>query len=287
MRNFNKIYVIAPSSPPKNRAWLKGIKILESWGFKVDFNPKSLGKDFFHAHNHKTRLEFLKKAFLKASPTDMVWMLRGGYGFQKLMPEFSHYKIKNYPLFVGYSDGTAMHLYLNQLKQKTLHAPTISELPELSVAELNQLKSILLGTKKTLSFNPLKSFKNYSQKTLNGKITGGNLSLLSSSVGVYDFPISNFLFIEEINEPAYKLDRMLHHLLYSGRLKSVKAILLGDLQPVNKKTLYEVWKGFSKFCAIPVFFNLPCGHKNKKALPLNTPSKLVIEGSKASLEVKI
>ena len=287
MRQLKKIYVIAPSSLPKNKAWLKGIKILQSWGFEVLFDPKSLGKDFFHAHNHSKRLEFLKQAFLKASSKDIIWMLRGGYGFQKLMPEFAHYKIKNYPLFVGYSDGTAMHLFLNQLKQKTLHAPTVSELPDLSLAELNQLQSILLGTKKSVSFDQLKSFKNYPKKTLSGKITGGNLSLLSSSLGTCDFPASSFLFIEEINEPAYKVDRMLHHLLYAGRLKSLKAILLGDLYPVNKKALYEIEKGFAKVCSIPLFFNLPCGHKNKKALPLNTASKLVIEGSKARLELKI
>ena len=280
----SQIYIIAPSSAPKNKDWIKGIKILEDWGFKVYFNPESLGKDHFHAHNHKKRLYFLKSAFLNSSP-GIVWMLRGGYGFQKLIPKFSQYKIKKNCLFVGYSDGTPMHLFLNRQNQKTLHAPTVCELPELSRFELNHLKSILLNKKKKVCFEQIKSFKSYPKKTLKGKITGGNLSLMSSSVGVFNFPNSDFLFIEDINEPAYKVDRMLFHLLYSGLLKSVKAILLGDLHPLNKNSIHKIWEGFSKACSIPLFFNLPCGHKNKRALPLNVLSELHIEGSKARLEL--
>ena len=289
MKPDSLIDVIAPSSPPKGAKWKKGIKVLEDWGFRVRFPALALSPYSFHANTDKKRAFFLNRAF-SSKESSIVWMLRGGYGFQKLMPSFikKYSKRASKKLFIGYSDGTALHLYLNHKNQKTLHAPTVSELADLSQREIGRLKKILLGGENEVIFKNLKLFKKSSHQTLNGKIAGGNLSLLSSSVGtswLSSFK-SGFLFIEDVNEEAYKLDRMLCHLFYSGALKSIRAILFGDFNPLSRSSFLKVLKSFSQICSTPLVFNLPCGHQKKQPLPFNSSAQLSFQGSKVSLQVR-
>ena len=285
MRQKQLIDIIAPSSPPKDTKWKKGIQILESWGFKVRFSDLALSPHSFHANSNQKRAFFLNKAF-SSKDSSIVWMLRGGYGFQKLMPSFiKTYSKKNKKLFVGYSDGTALHVYLNHHNKRTLHAPTVSELADLSKKELNLLEKVLLFPENKIIFRNLKLFKKSAPKKLKAKIIGGNLSLLSSSVGtswLSSFK-SSFLFLEDVNEEAYKLDRMLHHLFYSGSLKSVKAILFGDFYPLSQKSFLTVLKSFSKTSSIPFIFNVPVGHKRKQSLALGVSAELSFKAGKADL----
>ena len=223
---------------------------------------------------------------------------------QKLMPSFikSYSKSSKKKLFIGYSDGTALHLYLNSQKQATLQAPVICELPGLSKGSRTHLKNILLGLKKEQVFKNLSYFskenfrknkvrKKEQIKILKAPIRGGNLSLLSSSVGAPWFPSfkSHFLFIEDVNEEGYKVDRLLHHLFYSGSLKGVKALLFGSFYPLSNSFLkMKVLKSFSDVCSIPIVFGLPCGHKKlHHPLPLETPAELSIQGDKADLTVRL
>lgn len=283
-----KTYIIAPSSPPKNNRWKKNFEILKSWGLTPDFPAFSLNPNFFHAHKDSKRAFFLKRAFDKKPPS-FIWMLRGGYGCQKLQTSFPHLDLKGSKLFIGYSDGTALHLYLNAKNKVSLHAPVVSELHELSARELSALKALLLGQKKQLRYNNLKILKSktaeLSFKTWKGKITGGNLSLISTSIGASALPPFEFLFLEDVNEPAYKIDRFLHHLLYAGALKSSKAILFGDFYPLKNKELEELLKNFSKSCPLPLVWGLPCGHQKRMPLFFNTPAQLSLGAEKASLTV--
>ena len=205
---------------------------------------------------------------------------------QKLMPAFvkKYSKKSRKKLFIGYSDGTALHLYLNSQNQKTLQAPLVCELPDLSQNELTALQNILFGIKKEILFSNLNFLNQFSEKTLKAPIMGGNLSLLSSSVGTAWFPgfKSHFLFIEDVNEEDYRVDRFLHHLFYSGSLKNVKAILFGNFHSLNKNSLRRsnFLKPFSGICPIPLIFGLPCGHGlPHHPLPFKIPAELFIQGT--------
>ena len=283
--------IVAPSSPPESKQWRKGIKILESWGLKTRFSEKSLSPWLFHANNNKQRSDCLNQAFSNRD-SSAVWMLRGGYGLQKLMPSFIRDYSKNQKrkFFIGYSDGTVLHLYLNSREQTTLHAPVVSELPDLSKTELRKLKNILFGETKQIVFKNLKVFGTSSQTTIKAAILGGNLSLLSTSLGTPWCPrlFSHFLFIEDVNEEAYKLDRMLHQLVYSGVLKGVKALLFGSFFPLSRNSLKaKVLKSFSEVCSLPIVFGLPCGHTQPNhPLPLNKPAELILGADRASLKIK-
>ena len=317
MKQTRWIDVIAPSSPPANRRWLKGIQILQSWGFKVRFPSSALAPYLFHSNSDKKRAFFLNQAF-RSKDSSIVWMLRGGYGCQKLLPYFiKKYSKKNKKLFIGYSDGSALHLYLNHKNQETLHAPTVSELPDLSQKELSLLKDSLLGRKDEIVFKNLKLFnktsfnlppavknsrpwgnhkkarktkkiQEVSNRDIKGRIIGGNLSLLSSSVGtpwLSSFK-SGFLFLEDVNEEAYKLDRMLHHLFYSGALKLIKAVLFGGFHPLAPQSFLKVLKSFSQVCSVPLIYNLPCGHKKRCPLPFNSPARLSFQNKSVCLTLR-
>ena len=292
LKSGDTLDIVAPSSAPKSSQWKKAFRILQSWGLKPRLAKGTIAPWLFHSNNNKKRSFFLNQAFFHKD-SSAVWMLRGGYGLQKLMPDF----IKNYSknskkkLFIGYSDGTALHLYLNSQKQKTLQASTVCELPDLSKKELSHLKDILFGVKKEIVFKNLKLFKKSSKKTLKAPIIGGNLSLLSSSVAAPWFPSfqSHFLFIEDVNEEDYKIDRLLHHLFYSGALKGVKALLFGHFHPLSRNALKtKVLKSFSEVCSIPMIFGLPCGHKSPHyPLPLKSSAELTIQGTKAVLKIRL
>ena len=128
---------------------------------------------------------------------------------QKLMPSFikSYSKKCKKKLFIGYSDGTALHLYLNSQNLATLQAPLIAELSCLSKNELMILKNTLFGEQKEIVFGNLKILNKVPEQTLKASIIGGNLSLLSSCVGLPWFPSfkSHFLFIEDVNEEDYRV----------------------------------------------------------------------------------
>ena len=283
--------IIAPSSVPKDNQWEKGLSILQSWGLKSRMAKGAIKPWLFHSNSNKKRSFFLNKAFFNKS-SSAIWMLRGGYGLQKLMPSFikSYSKNTKKKLFIGYSDGTALHLYLNSKNQKTLHAPLICELPVLSQRELWFLKNILFGVHEEITFKRLSLLKKTSKRILKAPITGGNLSLLSSSVGTAGFSNlqSHFLFIEDVNEEDYKIDRMLHHLFYSGALKGVKALLFGHFHPLSQNALKtKILKNFSDICNIPIILGMPCGHeKVHYPLPFKSPAELTIQGDKAELKIK-
>ena len=287
MKRNQLIDIIAPSSPPANSSWNKGIKILQDWNFKIRFSPFMLSPYLFHSNTDQKRAFFLHKAF-SSKGSSMVWMLRGGYGFQKLLPSFiKKYSTFKKKLFIGYSDGTALHLYLNHQRQETLYAPTVSELADLSQKELSSLKGILLGDKNEIVFKNLKLFQHSSHRALKGTIVGGNLSLLSSSIGtawLSSFK-SGFLFLEDVNEEPYKVDRMLYHLFYSGALKSIRAVLFGGFNPIGSQSFLKILKSFSQVCSVPLVYNLPCGHKSHYPLPLGAPAFLNLRNKTACLTV--
>lgn len=291
LKSGDIVDIIAPSSAPKNKKWKKGIQILQGWGLKVRLAHNALSPWLFHSHNNSRRSHFLNQAFLRKD-SSAVWMLRGGYGMQKLLPSFTKHYSKPTPkkIFIGYSDGTALHLFLNGRKQKTLHAPTIGELPDLSKKELAHLKNILFGLKKEVNFKKLDLITKSKKRNIKADIIGGNLSILSSSIGTPWFPSlkSHFLFIEDINEEDYKIDRMLFHLLHSGVLKGVKALLFGPFPPLKYQVLKNILKAFYSACPIPMVFGLPCGHKtlSSYALPLKSPAELILQKDKAELKIK-
>lgn len=302
LKKGDVVSIIAPSSAPKNKDWLQGVEILKDWGLKPSYSPNIISPWLYHAQSHHKREQFLTKAFTD-SKSQAVWAVRGGYGLQKIMPALKKTKIKK-KLFIGYSDSTALHIFLNGVcKIPSLHAPFLSDLPKMSLKELSALKDLIflqpkgfskkLTEPSRLKFSGLNCLGETPKfKKIKAHIVGGNLTILSTSLACPWFPKSlgsSFLFLEDVKEEGYKIDRYLHQLFFSGVMKDVKALLIGSFSPLKKSELEnKILKPFSKLSKIPIITGLPCGHSAKnKALPLLTTAELVFfPKNKAQLEIK-
>ena len=211
-------------------------------------------------------------------------------------------------LFIGYSDSSLLHFYLNNQNQPTVHAPSIADLAALSPKDLSCLKQVLFGEKTEAVFHGLKAVlpplflkkrrgggkglssarrltdaggsgpDNGGGAVLRAPVRGGNLSLLSGSAGTDWLPKLSgcFLFIEDVNEAAFRIDRMLWDLLAAGALKAVKAILFGSFHPLKTRQIKNpLSESLSSVCSVPLVFGLPCGHgAAQRPLPLNCPAEL-------------
>ena len=317
LSSFSVIDLVAPgSSVTSDQIEEVCLNKWRALGFKarLQVNPVRLShssgiSSFVNKAIINEKFQFLKKA-LTASDSEAVWCIRGGYGSQKLMPYLMRMKKPHKPkIFIGYSDVTVIQLFLALKWQwPSVHFPVLIHVENNSSASLRRFKALLTGTQKKQSFSGLKLLnpeymnqKNKSNKIHLGKklrseihssLIGGNLTLIQSSIGT---PwMSSFkdtiLFLEDIGEAPYRLDRALWQMLNAGIFKGIKALVLGDFNYNSKRFAREVNKVFQYFSnqvSFPVLTGVPCGHGSKKeALLFLTPCciKVSSEG-KACMDI--
>ena len=195
--------------------------------------------------------------------TKGIFALRGGYGSQRLLPLLDYDIIAKHPkIFAGYSDITALHMTFNQRCQLiTYHAPMAATelcLPDIDSYTIDSfLGNIMDGqTPPEILYTPL------IPGSATGTLAGGNLSLLSSSLGTqYEIDATDkILFIEEIQEEPYRIDRMLLQLKQAGKLTACRAILLGSFLPETSNTLNQAIEEILTPLGKPLGIGLPCGH---------------------------
>lgn len=274
------IGLVAPASPLKNELYLqRGIARLESWGFQVVLNRPLKSAEGYLSGSDEERVAELHAMF--ASPkVKAIICLRGGYGSLRLLPHLDYNLIRSHPkIFLGYSDITALHLALVQRAGLvTFHGPMIY--PELGGDLTPYTEAALLNTLAgSLSFNTLyclpdKGFTIVPGQA-RGRLIGGNLSLLTSTLGT-PFEIDTreaILFWEEVDEPLYRVDRMLTQLLLAGKLAAAAGMVIGEclgcgnLEGLLRERLAPI--------GIPCLYGLPCGHgQNMVTLPLGVPVTL-------------
>ncbi len=272
------IYLIAPSYAfPQEDAGLTK-SYFEALGMQVTAPPDLLGKDLLCANRDEIRLSHLQKA-LSDSTVDIIWLLYGGYGLTRLIPDLLRMKKpEKEKLFIGYSDGTALHVFLNQnWGWPSVHGVSAHQMSKKRVG-MQTIESTLRIMKEGLhSYCPpaLQPFneKAKTMTSLSGTVVGGNLCLLECSLGT-DWqidPKGKILFLEEVYERGYRVDRMLMHLQQAHTFKGVKAILLGDFVKGNENDgtslIPAVLKRFAEQCSVPVFHLPGYGH-GEENLPL-------------------
>lgn len=204
---------------------------------------------------------------------DAIWFARGGYGSVRLIDQLDFTEfIKNPKWLIGYSDITVFHNYLNNLDIPTLHAVTAKKLNADYTSETYEsLKQVLLG--QPLRYN-FKSSSNDLRGTAQGKLVGGNLSMIYSQLGSETMISGDdlILFIEDWQENWYHLDRMLMALKRSGLFNRVKGVIVGSFTKMDTREEnpnYEsdfdgisnqIIESFVDSLKIPVVFNFPAGH---------------------------
>lgn len=289
MKTSKKINLVASGFMLKPEEIKKTKDYWIKLGIQLD-NPKIKIKkrsDLLCAANLEYRVAELNKCFTNLD-LQIIWALRGGYGAQEILPYLKLKKFKKDKIYIGFSDCTSIHYVLNQiLGIPSIHGPHPNSFHlNLHNKKIINTYSNLLENPKVFSqeFRSLRLLNNANKKSIEGKIIGGNLTTLCSLIGTkFDKGAKNkILFLEEVQEPAYKINRLLTHLDQASFTNGVKAILLGHFSHSVKKQealIKKVLKRWASSKSIPVLSGMQAGHKHKNNNPfwLGKKSKLILD----------
>lgn len=277
--------VVAPASKGPMEELEEGVKTLESWGLRVRIQPHLYSPHLLHSNSDLERWTQLKSALLNKE-SSAIWCVRGGYGSMKLLPKLSKLKKpKHTKVFLGLSDITSLNVFFNQKwKWPVLHAPVLTRVGrgDLPQESMDELKQVLFGTIRELQY-PLKPLNAAAEKCKNlmGTLVGGNWTTLMAGLATpYQVRASNsILFLEDVGERGYRLDRYWEQLLQMGFLDQLSGIILGDFtlgdESNGENYVWEVLKERASGYKKPVFCGIPSGHGViQRVLPLGVSLKL-------------
>ena len=295
-----RIYIFSPSSAVRNTAAVRrGIARLKALGHEVELDPDVFATHMRFAGDDATRLAAIERA--TASGADIAIITRGGYGLTRLLPSLPYRKIAKAidrgTKFVGLSDFTAFqNAVLAETGRVTWSGPAVGE--DFGVdAEPDEImqacfEDLASGQGEGTGWQLPASERADKPLQAKGVLWGGNLAIVSALAGTPWLPEvkGGILFLEDVHEHPYRIERMLTQLLYAGVLQKQKAILLGHFTnwvpvPHDKgfrlKTVIDWLRGQVK---APVLTGLPFGHvPTKVCLPVGARVTLAAEGRDAFL----
>ncbi|MBE6062623.1 MAG: LD-carboxypeptidase [Clostridium butyricum] len=293
LKKGDKIALIAPCGPVKQDRIEPAVKAIGELGLDVMLCEScTCSRGFLAGKSDKARADEINRMFADKSVKG-IFAMRGGYGAGRILPMLDYSLIKGNPkVFAGYSDVTALHIVFNQkCGFVTFHGPMASTefYKEVDPYTIDSFKrNIFSDCPLGVVENPNgENLKTLVKGNAQGILTGGNLSLLVSTIGTkYEINTKGkILFIEEIGEEPYRIDRMLLQLKQSGKFKDAAGIVLGQFvkcescQPEKSLTLEEVFYDLICDENKPVLYNLSCGH-SIPTMTLPMGGKVKIENGK-------
>jgi muramoyltetrapeptide carboxypeptidase len=263
------IGVISPAGCSDPEAMTTGVNLLKSWGYQVKVMPNALNRWGYLAGTDQERLADLVAAFTDPD-VDLVLAARGGFGCTRLLPHIPWDILAKHPkLLVGFSDLTALLVpFYDRLGWVGLHGPMLTsnliELEPFTKAELIRVWSgdFLANPMQLVSQQPLQWLHGH---TMQGLLTGGNLSLLAALCGTPWQPQTegHIVFIEDWKEAYYSIDRQYQQLKQAGLLTNIAGLLLGDFSDIRADAAWSIaehWQQLTQDLGIPVAFGVPAGH---------------------------
>ncbi len=291
----DKIALVTPAGPINTAKLSNAVQIVESLGLKPVWGDKVHKHYGYLAGTDQERLEELIEAYQNPAIKG-VFAIRGGYGTLRLLDKIQYEIIEENPkILLGFSDITALQIAIyKKVKLPSLHT-NLSSLAHQYTQEI--FKKIVFEKKRvTLDFHT--DFTPQPSTIVAGEakgiLIGGNLTLLTSLIGTKFLPRfkGKIVFLEEINEPPYKIDRMLTQLFLATDIEQAAGIILGIFNKCNRENFYKKPQDsltlkdvfldkFSNFNG-PVIGGFPLGHINKMAiLPIGT--RVYLNTEKAQL----
>ncbi|MDA0178166.1 Muramoyltetrapeptide carboxypeptidase [Mesoflavibacter sp. HG96] len=288
------VAIVAPSGILKHRneEVERAKRLLKQWNLNV-----VVGKHVFNQANHfagtdQERCEDFQNA-LDNPNIKAIWCARGGYGTVRILDKLDYTKFLEQPKWIiGYSDITALHNQIHNLGVQSLHAMMCVSLPK-DESEVEQtiatFKKAIFG--ETLSYT-LEGSKYNQTGEVRAPIVGGNLTMLHTMLGSKTSVDTSgkILFIEEIGEYKYHIDRMLQSLKRAGYFDHCKGVIVGDMTKLRKNT--TLWGTSIEQLILdaladydfPIAFNMPAGHEeDNRALILGRNATLKVEKTKSTL----
>ena len=261
------------------------IKLLESWGLNVIIgktigldNNQLAGADWQRATDFQNMID---DPSVKA-----IWCAKGGYGTVRMVDriDFTNFK-KNPKWFIGFSDATVLHSHINNMNIATLHAIMCVSVANATPEAIESFRKALFGEKISYS---IESHKFNKTGKVHGELIGGNLSVLYSIIGSRSEVEhkDKILFIEDLDEYLYHIDRMMMNLKRNGYFENVKGIIIGGMTSMNDNDIpwghdaLEIIQDITKDYNIPICFNFPAGHiKDNRALILGQEITLEVNAN--------
>ena len=296
LRRGDTVDVVAPGFRCSDEELRGGVAFLERLGLVPRVPAELFGPDLLCANTDAQRLRQLRAA-LWARDSRAVWCVRGGYGAIRIIERLRRLAPPaRAKLFVGYSDATTIHYLLNQhWRWPSLHGPLLDRLGAgtLPAEDPAELEGVLFGTLPRVSFTGLTPLNRAarSRRRLASTVFGGNLTVLQTVLGTrLQRSHRRILFLEDIGERGYRLDRTLEHLALGGALAGLQALIFGHFiggnDPDGENRVTAVLERFAQAQPFPVLAGLPAGHgqrqrpvffNSKAELRCGDPAELTIE----------
>lgn len=289
LKEGDEVLIVSPASPPSNDAWKDGLETLKSWGLKVELGPHALQQAHGLAGTDAQRKADMQWA-LDHPRAKAILALRGGYGCTRILDQLDFTGLLNYPKWlVGFSDITAFLCHLNQLGIASLHGPMPNHyLQDGGALALQSLRTALFEGSMDIQCGAHPFNQYHMHGEVEAELIGGNLSLLVHLLGSPSFPKTQgkILFLEEVGEAHYQIDRMLVQLKRAGVLQDLAGLILGAFSecpqrgPVLGSSPEEVIAAQLQGFEYPISYHFPAGHvPHNLSLVFGLKSKFMINSS--------
>lgn len=283
LKKGDKVGIVAPARKIWKEELAASLEIIRSNGLDVVYSNNIFSEDNQFAGSDQLRADELQQ-MIDDKSIKAIMFARGGYGSVRIIDrlDFSNF-ITNPSWLVGYSDATVFHSHVSKnFDIQTLHASMPINFKENTIFSLESLFNVLCGKLPQYEFMQHHLNRNGSSE---GILTGGNLSVLYSLLGSNSFPKTEgrILFLEDLDEYLYHIDRMMMGLKRAGVLSNLTGLLIGSMTDMNDntipfgKTAEEIIRDTVDDYDYPVYFGFPAGHI--------ADNRAIVMGSKVSIKV--
>lgn len=274
-------------------------KLLHAWGYAVRIGDTIGRRDCTFGGTDEMRLADLQR-MLDDPEINCIMCARGGYGVNRILDQLDLTGIKKYPKWViGFSDITALHLHLFKNAQiASIHSKMCNSFPKEWEKSETLIQDTIISIKQVLEGKPIKYTalpdSNNRKGECEGILVGGNLAIISSMMGTASEVQTKgtILFVEEVGEYLYSIDRMFSTLHRSGKLATLNGLIIGGFNRIKTedpgdefgRDLYDIVLSKAGGYGYPICFGFPVGHqKNNYALVHGQKYKLIINDTETIL----
>jgi muramoyltetrapeptide carboxypeptidase len=294
LKEGDKIAIAAPARKVSVEEISNAVEIFEAWGLEVVTHQNLYAQQDQFAGSDETRIEVFQ-SYINDPSIQAIICARGGYGTVRIIDQIDFSILEQYPKWIiGYSDVTVLHSHINRNTNCcSLHAtmPINMQHHNKHQPSIDALKTMLFT--KQMEHQLPKSVLNRNGEA-EAELVGGNLSVLYSLLGSASDVNTNgkLLFIEDLDEYLYHVDRMIQALKRAGKLTYLKGLIVGGMSHMKDnaipfgKTAEEIILNAVKEYAYPVSFNFPAGHLSEN-VPLVIGAKYLLRNDNNGVKLKL